>query len=400
MIKIEISLQTLKHRAFLERNRMKKIFRFVSGYLRHTDILMILLCFFSSLLSVLALAAIAYSGYIDTNSSIPYRTALVQAAATAAGAAGMLILSEFDYHTLAKLWRFHLPVCLILVLLTFFVGITVGDADDKAWLPLPLGMSLQPAEFLKISVTLTFASHLVLVGSEINDLRNVLFLVLHAGSVILLVHFQGDDGTALIFACMFLCMALVAGLWLRYFAIASAVLLAAAPVVWLYVMNDQQRMRILALYTTSIDSTDILFQQNHSVMAIGSGQVLGTGLFRGEHHYVPVISSDFIFAFLGEATGFLGCLIVISLLLGICARLLWTSHIADDDLGRYICVGVFSMIAVQTIVNLGMNLKILPVVGVTLPFFSAGGSSVLGTYLGIGLALSVYMHSRRRLFSN
>lgn len=378
---------------------MKKLFNIISDYVRHTDITLILLCFTCSIISALALAAEAHSGYIDT-SGIPYKTALVQIGATGAGTLGMLVLSKINYNTMAKLWRFHLPVCVFLVALTFIVGITVGDADDKAWIAMPFGMSFQPTEILKISFTLTFAYHLSFVGAEINELRNVALLSLHAGALILLVHFQGDDGTAMVFAAMFLCMMLVAGLWLRFFAIAGAGVLAVAPIMWTYIMNDQQRMRILALYTDSIDSTDILFQQNHSVLAIGSGQVVGTGLFSGDHHYVPVMRSDFIFAFIGEAMGFLGCLVVILLLLGICARILWTSHLAENDLGRYICVGVFTMVAVQAIVNLGMNLKVMPVVGVTLPFFSAGGTSVAGMYLGIGLCLSVYMHSRTTLFSN
>lgn len=378
---------------------MKKLLHRFVDYLRHTDLILIFLCLTASSISVLALLAEAQSGYIDT-AGFPYKTALVQFAATGAGMLGLLVISNIDYHTLFKLWKLHLPLCIILIIMTFLVGITVGDADDRAWLELPFGMSLQPAELLKISFTLTFAGHLSLVGSEINNWRNISLLSLHAGSMVLLVHFQGDDGTALVFGIMFVCMMLVAGLRLRYFALAGAVTLGAAPLIWLYVMNDQQRMRIMALYTNKIDATDILFQQNHAVMAIGAGETVGIGLFGGGHHYVPVMRSDFIFSFIGEATGFLGCILVLGVLFAICGKILWVSHRAADDMGRYICIGVFAMIAVQTVVNLGMNLMVLPVIGVTLPFLSAGGTSVAGLYIGIGLVVSVYMHSRTTLFTD
>ena len=163
-------------------------------------------------------------------------------------------------------------------------------------------------------------------------------------------------------------------------------------------MNEDQRQRIEMIVTGNLDPSGIGYQQWHGLLSIGSGQLLGTGLFGSEHRYVPAMRNDFIFAFLGEAMGFVGCLIVILLLLGICSRILWTSHLAQDDLGRYICIGIFAMIAFQSILNIGMCLSMLPVIGVTLPFFSAGGTSAAALYLGIGVVLSVYMHSRRHLF--
>lgn len=371
---------------------MKKFVQKISDYIRHTDIALLLFCVAASGISVASLLAMSHSDYIDL------RIVFVQLAASGCGFIAAIVLSRFDYHTLARLWKLHLPMCVILVLLTFVIGQGVGDADDVAWIPLIGGMSLQPTEVLKISFILTFAYHLSRVADSINEFKSVLQLGLHAGALILLVHFQGDDGTALIFALMFLCMMFVAGWSWWYLAGLAAAGAAAAPLVWFFIMNDQQRMRILALYVDSADTANILYQQKHGLVAIGSGQLLGTGLFSGSHSYVPAMRNDFIFAFIGEAMGFVGCLLVVLLLTGIIVRVIWTSHLALDGMGKFICIGVFAMLAFQAIINIGMVLCLLPVVGVTLPFFSAGGTSVVSTYLGIGLVLSVYMHSRRNLF--
>ena len=371
---------------------MKKIFYRALDYLRHTDISLYLLCMGASALSVMALLAMAYSGHVE------YKTVAVQAGASGAGVFVAFLLSKVDYHIMAKLWKLHLPLCIGLVLLTFLIGEGVGEADDVAWLSLPFGLTLQPTEVLKISFIITFAYHLSHVGEELNRFSQVLLLGMHAGSLILLVHLQGDDGTALIFVFIFLSMMFVAGWSWKYLACGAVLTAAAAPLVWLYVMNDDQRGRILALYNFIPDTDNFMYQQNRGLIAIGSGQTLGLGLFSGEHSYIPAMRNDFIFSFIGEALGFVGSLTVILLLCGICIRFIWTSHLALDDLGRLICVGVFAMLAFQSIINIGMNLSLLPVIGVTLPFFSAGGTSMVANYLGIGVVLSVYMHSRRNLF--
>ncbi|MCI8441480.1 MAG: FtsW/RodA/SpoVE family cell cycle protein [Provencibacterium sp.] len=380
---------------------MKKLLHGISGYLRHTDIFLYLTCMAVTGVGIAALCALANTGYIDTAPGIPFRTALVQLAAAGAGLVGAIILSKIDYHIIGKLWKLHLPLCILLVLLTFIFGEGVGEADDVAWLRLFGGMTLQPTEVLKISFIITFAYHLWKVGPHLNELRHVFFLLLHAGTLILLVHEQGDDGTALIFLLICVSMMFVAGFSWWYIAASGLLVAAAAPVIWLYVMNNDQRGRILALYTQGEAAAayeSFLFQQNRGLIAIGSGQVLGVGLFSGEHSYVPAMRNDFIFSFIGEALGFVGCCGVLLLLGGICIKVLWISHLALDDFGRYICVGVFSMLSFQIIINVGMNLKLLPVVGVTLPFLSAGGTSVMAVWLGIGLVLSVYMHSRKNLF--
>ena len=114
---------------------------------------------------------------------------------------------------------------------------------------------------------------------------------------------------------------------------------------------------------------------------------------------MPEVHNDFILAFIGESFGYVGCLAVIALFGALCCKMLHNARRAEDSLGRLICVGVFTLISAQVFVNVGMCLMVLPVIGITLPFLSAGGSSVLAIYLGLGLVLSVYMHTSRNLFS-
>ena len=129
-------------------------------------------------------------------------------------------------------------------------------------------------------------------------------------------------------------------------------------------------------------------------MIIGSGQLTGKGISESGQIPLPERQNDFIFSVSGETFGFIGSVLVIAILVAIILRVFYVSHRAKDLLGSLMCMGMFATLTAQTIMNVGMNICLMPVVGVTLPFFSAGGSSTTTLYLGIGLVLSVYIHSR------
>ena len=160
-------------------------------------------------------------------------------------------------------------------------------------------------------------------------------------------------------------------------------------------MNDDQRARVLTLFNPESDLQGIGWQQWRARIALANGGVFGTGLFKGpltQVAGVPKGYNDFIFVSIGEELGLLGCLAVLMLLGGMCLRALRVGKLAHDNAGRLICTGFFAMIAFQTIINVGMSLSLLPVIGITLPFFSAGGTSLCCLYLGVGLVLSIYRH--------
>lgn len=372
---------------------LKKATRAVGHYLRLTDKWLLFLCISCSVFSVILLTGLYNSG-LSNGQKIK-----VQILATGIGLVAAIIISKFDYHFMARMWKLHVPIAYFLVILTFFIGAQrVQGVDDKAWLILPFGLSFQPSELLKISFALSFAYHLNHVKDDINSLKNVLLLCIHGAIPVLLIHFQGDDGTALVFASMFICMIFAAGLSWKYIATAVGTCLVALPILWFKVLSYDQKMRIMVVFDPTIDLQGIAHQQQSSILSIGSGQVWGSGVFSGNHRYIAEIYNDMIFAFIGEAMGFVGCVLVIALLGSICVKILNTSRMAIDPLGKYICVGIFAMFATQSIINIGMCIGVLPIIGITLPFFSAGGTSVVTLYMGIGVALSVYMNSRKNLF--
>lgn len=371
---------------------MKRFFSSIADYIRETDKLLIILCLCASLYgSVIILSAtIIGSGY---------QRFIVQCIGTLLGLVVAVIVSLIDYKYLIKYWYICGGLGVGLVLLTFVIGFAPAGTDDKAWIALPFGQSFQPSELLKIAFVITFSTHLSYLKNEKrSSFFNVMLLCLHGAAPVLLIHRQGDDGTALVLFFIFLTMMFAAGIKLRYFAALGGLVLAAVPLAWFFVMNSDQKDRVLALIYPDQYAAAI-YQQARGELAIGSGGFFGTGLFKGpcvQGGLIPLGFNDFIFASAGEELGFFGCLLIIALLTAICVRILNVSKKSRDESGKLLCSGIFAMFAAQSIINIGMVLSFLPVIGITLPFFSAGGTSVVTLYLGIGIVLSVYKHRNMR----
>lgn len=376
---------------------MKHIGSAIGGYLRTTDKWLLLLWTGASALSILYL----YGIYLAEIWLYDFGQLRVQIIARGLGMVLALILSLVDYHVLRGLWKLYLPMCLVLVAMTFFAatGGTVRG-DNQAWLSIGIGgfsFSAQPSELLKISFITTFALHIAKVREHINTMPNILLLCLHGGAHVLLIQLQQDSGSALIFLAIFFVMLFCAGVQWRYIGAAVVAMGAALPVLWMKIMSDDQKMRILVLLNPEV-SEKYAWQQNQAMSALGYGGLQGTGILGGKHVYVAEAYNDFIFSFIGESSGFIGGLGVVALLLVIAFKVLYNSRLAADDVGRFICIGVFAMLVSQMVINLGMCLRLLPVIGVTLPLFSSGGTSVLSMYMGLGLVLSIYCHSKHSLF--
>jgi len=310
------------------------------------------------------------------------------------------VISLIDYSTIAKFWYVTGSVGLLLTILVFFIGIQINGTDDTGWIRLPWGITFQPSELTKICFILTFSKHLAYLSEKdkLHSFWGVLTLLIHAAVPVVLIHFQGDDGAALVFALMFVIMTFAAGVQIRYFIIAIIATATALPFVWTAVLNSEQKNRLTALFT----SDDSMFrtygwQQYQGKVSIASGGIFGKGLFNGSRvarDIVPYQENDFIFTVAGEELGFIGCAAILILFFIILFRLLKNSALCRDALGKNICIGFFALIGVHVLINLGMVLGILPVIGITLPFFSSGGTSAVCSYLGVGLVQSVYMHPK------
>lgn len=370
---------------------MKNFTRRTLEFLRNTDLALLMLCLACSAFGLFLLRGIEASGYVRA------RSVQVQLIATLLGVAVACAISLFDYRELARLWKLYVPAATFFVVLTYFVGLRREGyeyVDDKAWLPIPgTPLTFQPSELLKLALILSLALHLERVEKQINEPRTLGFLLLHGGAATLLIVLQGDDGTAMVFLIIFCAMVFSAGLDLRYVGAGVLAALAAAPVLWFFVFDDDKRTRFLTIFDPTLDPTGKGWQQSLSLMAIGSGQMTGKGVLSGSAQYVPEMYNDFIFAFMGESIGFLGCVGVFAVMLAVAVLLLRNAYRARDPLGKYICVGVFALIGFQSLWGVGMALSLFPVAGLTMPFFSAGGTSVVMSYAAIGLALSVRRYS-------
>ena len=360
-------------------------------YIKRLDKLLILLCLAASAFSVLLLYSLYANdvGYVTASS---YKTQLT---AVVIGIVVMLVAAAIDYKFISKVWFLYTPAVLVPVMLLFTsLGQGVAGADDVGWLQIGT-FSFQPSELLKIVFIMTFSTHLYKDEKNLNKPLHFALFCAHGLFPVGLISLQGDDGTALVFACMFIVMIIAAGLSWKYILAGCLAVPSVVYVAWNYLMQNHHKARFLVLFDTEMQKNEIngiFHQQYWGRIALGSGGMTGKGLFGGDYVYVPEIQNDFIFSYIGNALGFVGCLSVVFLILFICLKIFATSLSARDNLGKYICLGAFAMIFFHFAINLGMVLVLVPVIGIPFPFISAGGTSTLSLYCSIGLVLSVYGH--------
>ena len=375
---------------------LKKIFKAVIHYFHKLDKGLFTAVCGVSVFSVILMYSLVNNGVTSKDERM-YKMQLI---CLCIGAVIALIMSAMDYHWFTKLWFLYAPAAVGLTLLTFTsLGYQpVEGVDDKAWINLGF-MTMQPSEILKIAFIMTFAMHLNKVGEKINHFLNVVLLCIHGAIPTLIIVLQGDDGTAVVFLVIFACMMFAAGLSWKYIL----PVLVAAPVaiwfLWNNIMLPHQKLRFLVLFAedpmNDPQYEDIFYQQYWGRLALGSGQLFGKGLDAEKYVYVPEVQNDFILTYVGQCFGFIGCVALVAVLAYICLKIVADSRIAKDDLGKYICIGVFAMIFIHCVLNIGMVLVVLPVIGVPLPFVSQGGSSMVSMFVSIGLVMSVYAHSEK-----
>lgn len=365
------------------------------NYLKRADVILWLLLAGISTYSLLLLKSVSRATPDDY-----FRT---QVMAIGLGVCGAVFVSLMDYADLAGFWKLIAGFSVFLMIYTYLFGERVqgsGGVDARAWIHI-FGRTFQTSELVKVAFMITYAKHLDLVKSRgrLEEFPQVVLLACHALVFLLLCQLQGDTGATVVFFFMFLAMSLAAGVQLRYFAILAGIILVGLPLAWRYIMPDYQKARFIAVF--NLDDPDVRlqdgYQQWQGRISIGSGKLKGQGLFQGSRVASNVVTfqqSDFIFSVAGEELGFMGCVLIMVLLLLFMLKVLHVAGSARDELGRYICYGYFGWIALQSVVNIGMCVAVLPAMGVTLPFFSAGGSSAACLYLGFGLVQSVHMRRR------
>ena len=371
---------------------------FFTDILRQTDLVLLALCAAASLFGILMVASA--TRYMHT-----WRLVAVQSAALLLGVILYLLVSQVDLNDLSKYWKWiFLTGIIFILLLVTPLGIE-DNTGNRAWLDFPfLPVKVQPAEIVKLTFTLVLAKQLAWLkeNRDLSSIPSILFLGVHFGVIFLLYYkVSSDMGSALVFLFIFICMCFVAGVALHWFAIGGVLGGVGFWALWdLNKMPKYMKLRFQVLFDHTLDVQNTGWQQTRSLMALGSGKLTGEGLFHGTQTQakdawsLPARHTDFIFSVIGEELGMLGCLFTIALLAAIIFRCVLIARHTQQKMDMYICVGVAAMLIFQVICNIGMCLFVMPVIGLTLPFVSYGGTSIVTLFAAMGMASGIQKRTR------
>ena len=305
-----------------------------------------------------------------------------------------LLLSSIEYrHFRIPSYAAYIGSIFLLVLVMFF-GWGGSNSETKRWLTLPLIGNFQPSELAKITYVIvisTFFERIKLKQAERMDYIKLLF---YTGLPVFLVWLQGDMGTALVFLFVFSVMSFICGLKYRYIFAALAAVIAAIPLLWMFVLQNYQKLRVLTYLNPELDKQGKGWQVIRSKIAIGSGQLSGRtfdNVNQAQFSQVPESDSDFIFTVIGEKLGFIGCSIFIVLVVFVLLRCVYIASKGRDYYGSFMVIGLTGMLTFHFVENIGMCIGLTPVTGIPLPFVSKGGSAMLTNYIALGVILSVSM---------
>lgn len=347
----------------------------------------------SILLSVISIATVF--GAVDNFGRSKLK---MQIAMFAVGIVVTILISKIDYRVIVdKLWLYMLIGSVLLLVITLIWGSSGADREtaNKSWLEIPFtGFMIQPSEFVKCTLVCTFSRHLYLVQKSINHPLTLLPVLLHALCLLGPILISGDLGVALIYIIIIAVMLFCAGLHPLYFLGVAVLVILLSPYLWNHLAEYQQQ-RIIVGFRPELDPLGKGMQPLLSRSAIAAGGVLGKGIFGGYYYEIlPASHTDFIYATVCEKFGFFGGASVILIFTVMVVRVFWIARTASDsDFGGLICAGIGAMLVGQILLNIGMCFAMLPVIGITLPLLSCGGSSMLATYIMLGLLHSVYAHS-------
>lgn len=317
----------------------------------------------------------------------------------------MVIVSLIDYVWVLNFYWMIYAINIVMLVITLIFGTEVNGA--KRWINLYF-TNFQPSELTKILMVLFFAKFLMNHEEDLNSFRTIITAVLLFAPTALLIVMQPDLSTTISIVLVFCVMMYIAGLSYKFIGTMLAILIPTA-VIFISIavqpnqpfLKDYQQERILAWLEPEKYASDQAFQQNNSMMAIGSGQLTGKGLNNNtttsvkNGNYIPEPQTDFIFAIVGEELGFVGCCIVIGLLLLIVIQCILIGIKAQDMAGRIICCGIAAQIAVQSFVNISVATGIFPNTGIPLPFVSYGLTSLVSMFMGIGFVLNVGLQPKK-----
>lgn len=309
------------------------------------------------------------------------------------GLFAMTFITIIDYRLLGGLHNWIYGLMVIMLLMVVFFGVE-GDAGARRWIN--VGILIQPSEVGKILVIITLSYYLSQRYKEMDRITTLIGSMIHIAVPIALIFIQPDLGTTIVFAVIWATIIWGAGIRLRHLGMLFVAALIAMPILFSQ-LQPYQVSRITTFLNPESDP-DAQFNIDQALISIGSGGVFGKGYAVGPQNtgrFLRVRHTDFIFSVIAHEFGLAGGIVILVLFGVVILRILRGARLAQDALGSLICYGVAGMIFFQTVVSIGMNLAVLPVTGLTLPFVSSGGTSLLFTMIGIGLVQSVIIRRRR-----
>ena len=369
---------------------MKKLGMRLLELFKKGDMILLALC---AVASVFGIVMIYAATYVEGNT----RMIVIQTASLFAGIVVYLGMTALDIDILAGQRTILFLFNAIFIAMLLVWGIE-GSTGNRSWLHFSfLPFNIQPAEVCKLTYIVILAKTMSIHRNRVSSLRcvsnitlNMLFIV---GEIVVI---SKDMGVALIFVFIFLVMAYAGGVSGWWFLGGAGAFAAVSPYLWSHILRNDQKNRILAIIDPSIDPTGegVLWQTNKNLEALRNGGLSGQGLFHGDltnAGTLPARHTDSIFCSIGEQLGLIGCLAVLLLLLAIVARCIYVGMKSPDYMNRLICIGVASMFLFQILINIGVCLGLFPVIGLALPFFSYGGSSLMTSFMAAGIVSGIRM---------
>ncbi|HOM35359.1 MAG TPA: FtsW/RodA/SpoVE family cell cycle protein [Clostridia bacterium] len=341
-------------------------------------------------LALTSIGAVTLPSVVDTMNSGP-SIIKTQMFSIALGLILCIGFSILDYSFL-RYWGiafYIIGILMLIYVIPFGYGRDDPNIGSNSWIRLFGAFSFQPSELMKVAYMMFLPSQFELLKEEFS-LKRLIFIAVFGLMPIGLIMLQPDLGTATVFAFSFAVLIFVYGIKYRYLLISIGVLAASLPIAWLF-LDDWQKDRIRVFIDPNFDPSGAGYQTSKSIIALGSGGWTGAGLYNGirtQSNGIPVKESDFIFSAIGEEMGFLGCAAIIILAFAIIIRCIHIASKCSSYYGQYIVAGMAAMIAFHFIENIGMNIELMPVTGIPLPFVSAGGTNMIGSFAMIGIIIS------------
>lgn len=307
---------------------------------------------------------------------------------------GMWLFSKIDY----RFWIEASYIFYWLAILSLMAVLLIGDETNgaKRWIKLGI-LSYQPSELAKLSVLLVLARY---IGSKTVELfylgRFFLLLAMLALPLVLILK-QPDLGSALLLVPVSIILMYVGGIPVKWLSWMFALAFTSSPLVW-HFLKDYQKERLEVFVNPEDDPLGAGYNIIQSTIAIGSGGISGKGFMQGTQtqlSFIPEHHTDFIFSVVGEEWGFVGCVVVLGLYYFMIQKALEIARKARDREGSLLALGIAGMFAAQILINVGMTVGLLPVTGLTLPFISYGGSSLVFSYIAVGILLNISYANRR-----